>query len=535
MVIPGRARNEGVVEYAERLSKLYAETQDSKARKLKGQFFTPMQIGRFMASHFEIQNDNFSLLDPGAGSGCLIASFCEKILELEENVDMKIDAFENDPDIIPFLKATLDACKKGLEENGHTVNYNIFEQDFILSNKGYLWKYDLTQTEKKYDLYDFIISNPPYYKLNKDSPESVVMKELVSGQPNIYALFMALSASMLKTNGQMVFITPRSFCSGLYYKKFRKWFLNNVQITNIHIFESRKEIFDHDEVLQENIIIKAKKSQERTDDEKWIISLSKNKNLKDIKKIEVLRKDAIHPINGEMIIRIPTSQIDLEVMKIVDKWPKTLKGLGLEISTGPVVPFRAKKYLLPDFTNYQNSAPLLWMQNMKNMNISWPLKGNKKESAIKICSGTESLLIPVKNYVLLKRFSSKEQKRRLYAGVFLKDDFPHKVVGIENHLNYIYRPKGDLQMDETLGIAAILNSTIIDRFFRALNGNTQVNATDIRSLPLPAIEKIRKIGKLVNKSQTFHNGLGLDKIVAECLEIDLELVERINRGENQDD
>ena len=68
---------------------------------------------------------------------------------------------------------------------------------------------------------------------------------------------MAVAANMLKPKGEMVFITPRSFCSGLYYKKFREWLLNNVQITNIHIFESRKDVFDKDKVLQENIIIKA--------------------------------------------------------------------------------------------------------------------------------------------------------------------------------------------------------------------------------------------------------------------------------------
>jgi len=195
-----------------------------------------------------------------------------------------------------------------------------------------------------------------------------------------------------------------------------------------------------------------------------------------------------------------------------------------------VVPFRAKQYLLPELTETSNSVPLLWMHNMQDMGIAWHLKRNKKESAIQVCSKTTPLLLPVNNYVLLKRFSSKEQKRRLHASVLLKSKFPYKTVGIENHINYIYKSRGNLSVQETYGIAAILNTTIVDNFFRSLNGNTQVNATDIRSLPFPTIEDIRKIGKLVYESKTYKNGSDLDTIVAAVIGIDAEIVENLNNG-----
>jgi adenine-specific DNA-methyltransferase len=98
------------------------------------------------------------------------------------------------------------------------------------------------------------------FKVGTESSYSKMMAELICGQPNIYAFFMTMAASILADKGEMVFITPRSFCSGLYYKNFRKWFLRTVRITRIHIFESRKDIFDKDGVLQENVIIKARKN-----------------------------------------------------------------------------------------------------------------------------------------------------------------------------------------------------------------------------------------------------------------------------------
>jgi len=259
MKIPERGKQEGLVEYAQRLSELCSKTYNAEIRKHKGQFFTPKQVSKFMASLFEIRHNTIRPLDPGAGAGILTAAFCERLLNNEMIVNLTIDVYEIDQNILPFLKMILESCKVELEGRGHNVEYNIYEHDYILCNKNYFTKSDLQLFGEKPILYDYIISNPPYYKLNVDSPQSIVMRGLISGQPNIYAFFMALSASMLKPEGEMVFITPRSFCSGLYYKKFRKWLLNNVQIINIHIFESRKEIFDQDEVLQENIIIKAKK------------------------------------------------------------------------------------------------------------------------------------------------------------------------------------------------------------------------------------------------------------------------------------
>lgn len=535
MNIPARAKQEGLVEYAGRLSELYTKTHEAKIRKLKGQFFTPKQVSAFMANLFEIHHNTIRLLDPGAGAGVLSASFCERLLNDDKIVNLTIDAYENDPNLLPLLRIILESCKVELEGRGHNVIYNIHDQDFILHNYGYFREPDLFWTIDKHVLYDFVISNPPYYKLNKDSPQSTVMTKLVSGQPNIYALFMALSASMVKPEGEMVFITPRSFCSGLYYKKFREWFLSNVTIANIHIFESRKEIFDKEEVLQENIIIKAKKLEKISKDEKFSISVSKNRNFNKLRRIEVQFADVICNKNGESFIRIPTSSLDVDILHIVDTWPNTLKDLGMEISTGPVVPFRAEQYLLPELTESPKSVPLLWMHNMQNMRVVWPLKKNNKASAICVCDKTMPFLLPVKNYVLVKRFSSKEQKRRLYAAVSLESEIPYKTVGIENHVNYIYRPNGNLSVYEVVGIAAILNTTVIDNFFRALNGNTQVNATEIRSLPFPKIEDIRNIGKLVYETQSYRSGFDLDNTVAEILGIDAEVIKNLNQGETKDE
>lgn len=519
MKIPERQIHEGLVEYAERLSTSYSDVFRPKDKKLEGQFFTPKQVSIFMAELFDINQDKITLLDPGAGTGILSAAFCEKLVSRGKPVSLVIDAFESDPEIIPFLKSVLQECKKDLGEKGSKVEFNVLTQDFILSNERYLSGPGLFERGGE-KFYDFIVSNPPYYKVDTESPYSKMMASLICGQPNIYAFFMTMAASMLADKGEMVFITPRSFCSGLYYKNFRKWFLRKVKITRIHIFESRKDIFDKDGVLQENVIIKARRNgKEGT----VTITTSRDKDLNVLGRIDVDYSDIISPKNSESFIRIPTSALDVKILHIVDGWPCTLMKLGMEISTGPVVDFRAKEYLRQNLM--KGSVPLLWMHNMRNMRVVWPSKRNKKPAAIASSEKTSPLLLPVKNYVLLKRFTSKEQKRRLDSAVLRQSEFPYESVGIENHVNYIHKPKGNLSISEAFGIAALLNTGLIDNYFRSLNGHTQVNATEIRNVPLPDLPVIRKIGELVSKAKDLPGNL--DEMIGPQLGIDPEIIKHL--------
>ena len=103
--------------------------------------------------------------------------------------------------------------------------------------------------------------------------------------------------------------------------------------------------------------------------------------------------------------------------------------------------------------------------------------------------------MPNCNYMLLRRFSAKEESRRLTAAPYLAGSYQVPAVGLENHLNYIYRQDGELTEDEAWGLAALYSSRLLDTYFRTLNGNTQVSATEMRTLPLPAHAAIVELGR----------------------------------------
>jgi adenine-specific DNA-methyltransferase len=158
------------------------------------------------------------------------------------------------------------------------------------------------------------------------------------------------------------------------------------------------------------------------------------------------------------------------------------------------------------------------------MKISWPAPTSKRQH---IVSDDRSavLLLPNRTYVVMRRFSAKEEHRRIVAAPLFEGDLPGDMVGLENHLNYIHRPKGSITHDEATGLAALLSSALIDRYFRISNGNTQVSAAELRKLPLPSSDVLESIGRAVRR-----DGNALDRTVAEALHVPAELRRELERG-----
>jgi adenine-specific DNA-methyltransferase len=111
-------------------------------------------------------------------------------------------------------------------------------------------------------------------------------------------------------------------------------------------------------------------------------------------------------------------------------------------------------------------------------------------------------LLPSGNYVLVKRFSAKEERRRVVAAVIDQKQIPAPWVGFENHLNVYHRGNAGLPMELAKGLALFLNSTLVDSYFRQFNGHTQVNATDLRMLQYPNQEMLRALGAHMGKCPT---------------------------------
>jgi adenine-specific DNA-methyltransferase len=456
--------------YAHRVGQWYISHY--KLDKTLGQFFTPLSVARFMAEMLPSQGEQVRVLDPGAGIGILSCVLCEKL-----SGDIELEAYEIAGDLAAYLEICLSYAQKWMQSKNRHLRYTIVHDDFILTHAQAL--YQVTATP-----FDIVISNPPYFKLSKADPRARAAESVVHGQPNIYALFMAVSAALLNPEGHAVFITPRSYAAGQYFSRFRQYFFSLMQPRSIHLFESRRDVFD--EVLQESLVMLAQRS---TQNHEVTLSSSFNFNFSGV----VRHKKMLNAIIGkDNVLYLPLSEQDEVVAEIVHSWTNKLRMYGMEVSTGPVVPFRAANLVTEVGDVPTSHAPLLWMQNIRPMRCEWPVR---HKGQYIVLDSADKLLLPNKNYVILRRFSAKEERQRLTAAPYLAD-FDTSVIGLENHLNYIYRPNGNLSEDEARGLAVLLNSTLMDSYFRTFNGNTQVSATELRNLPLPPLDAIVELGRL---------------------------------------
>jgi adenine-specific DNA-methyltransferase len=152
------------------------------------------------------------------------------------------------------------------------------------------------------------------------------------------------------------------------------------------------------------------------------------------------------------------------------------------------------------------------------MHFEWPVVKRNKPQYIQYCEATKSLLLPNKNYIFLRRFSAKDDKSRLVACPYFADISQGEFIGVENHLNYIFRRKGLLQRNEILGISALLNSNLFDTYFRTFNGNINVSATELREMPFPPLDEIKAIGNQIILLNDFSQSK-IDQIINEHFQL----------------
>lgn len=490
--------------FADRLGQWYLSRASEAQRRKLGQYFTPVEVARFMAQMYRPATKHLRVLEPGAGAGILACALCESLITGSAKIaELELEAYEADDRLADCLRQSLHYAQAWLRTKGVALTFNVLAEDFALQHArilaGSLLPFLPRQSSNGFDL---VIANPPYFKLQKDDPRARAAAEIVCGQPNIYAVFMALSAELVREGGELIFITPRSYAAGPYFQQFREHFFTRMRPVALHLFDSRRAAFSRDEVLQENLILQARKNSGQITDGEVRISWSAGiKDLSHSRARRVALAETLDLTSREKMLRIPLAAADDEAIKLVQGWKDNLHSYGLQISTGPVVPFRAVPLLSRKGTIPHSHAPLLWLQNVSAMKVEWPVSAKNKEQYISLNEQAQPLLVKNQNYVLLRRFSAKEAARRLIAAPYLAKSLKAPLLGLENHLNYIYRPSGALSEEEACGLAALLNSALLDRYFRIFNGNTQVSATELRTMPLPSWELILTLGKRVMAEQ----------------------------------
>lgn len=453
----------------------------AKHRARFGQFFTPLPTARFLADLIELPAvGTFRLLDPGAGVGSLAAAVVARAIEQGLRCSVHITAFEIDSALAPHLERTLEECAAAAAGAGICVSYDRRGDNFIDYCTG--WLLETPET------FDACIANPPYRKVSTTAPERVACEAVGLRASNLYTQFLGLAVDRLVDDGQLSAIVPRSFANGPYHEPFRRWLLERCGLELLHVYESRGKVFADADVLQENVVLRAVRG-----DQSDTVTLSTSAGNDDPRVTRIVSaSEVVHPDDPHAFVRIPMDARDTRIAEQMADLPATLSELGVAVSTGRVVDFRARESLRQDPGD--DTVPLVYPGHLRDGRIAWPTPGSKKPNALHRSEATDALVLPSGTYVVVKRFSAKEEPRRVVAAVAGPDDLPGDEVGFENHLNVYHQRNQGIDPLLALGLAGYLNSRFVDDFVRAFSGHTQINATDLRQLRYPDVDDLARLG-----------------------------------------
>ena len=435
----------------EKTQKFIASMPKEK-RKGIGQFFTSMQTARFMARLFDVPaKSSLHILDAGSGSGILSTALLERLDDIRSIHTVHLVCYETDENILPLLNENLsEICRQVHFE----LSYDIRKENYILSQE---FAFKGWEEPERYDL---SIGNPPYKKIGKDAPEALAMPEVCHGAPNLYFLFLAMSLFDLQAGGEMVYIVPRSWTSGAYFRAFRAFLFAHGSLEHLHLFVSRDKVFSSESVLQETMILKVRRGEQTS---RVTISSSGTSDFSDLRELTMPMETVVS--GKEQYVYLVTTEEEAENLRIMQSLPCTLPEIGFRMKTGLTVDFRERDSLLAEAED--DAVPMFFAQHIRDGRVVHSI-GKFGEW---VRRGRPALLQKNCNYLFVKRFTAKEESRRLQCGIYLADEFSaYDVISTQNKLNFIDEENHAMTRAEAYGLYTLLNSTLYDRFYRILNG-----------------------------------------------------------------
>jgi adenine-specific DNA-methyltransferase len=437
-----------------------ASTERSADRKRElGQFMTSAETAAELASWLELDpSKDVQLLEPSAGTGALVSAVAARLRDWPSRVTA---------DVVEIDRVFLEPLMAAVDELGPNADSRVIIADFLERSLDYVDQPAGVDQELR-GSYTHILMNPPYARLASSSEHSVALSQVGLQSTNLYSAFMSLALKSLRPGGQLVAIVPRSFCNGRYFRRLRKQIRFEGDVRKVRVIGSRTDSFKHDGVIQENVIIDVRKQAQG---EAVDLSFSETVGAREITFRRVPAAEFFHSDDQDAPWILAKTNLNLREKR------GSLAEYGLVASTGSIVDFRNKARITESTADYL--VPLIHAHHVLPQELNWPDTSGGMNSYTPE-STRDKHVLPAGNYVVVRRFSSKEQQRRIIAAVFKSHSVsPESGVAFENHVNVIHQDGHGLPLELADRICSMISSEDVDTQFRAISGSTQVNCSDL--------------------------------------------------------
>lgn len=236
--------------------------KDSSEQKLRGAYYTPLQLADAMVSLVASENIK-TILEPSCGDGVFLDSL--------SSLDMLKDVSE-----VTAVEIESDEAMKVSNNYMGNQNVHVINQDF----------FDFYQQIYGQQTYDLILGNPPYIRYQylteeqRDIQSSILTSHGMKSNKliNAWVAFLVACVQLLSENGKIAFVIPAEILQVAYAEDLRL-FLSN-QLSKITLVTFEELVFPN--IEQEILVFIGEKGGE----EKGIRIIELN-NLEDFKKIDL--------------------------------------------------------------------------------------------------------------------------------------------------------------------------------------------------------------------------------------------------------
>lgn len=173
------------------LGLLYISCQDLRKRRPVGSYYTPTDVVKKVIQNLKIETPGRKVLDPCCGTGNFL-------LQLPDMIGLE-NIFGNDTDAIGVKLTRINLALKFRPVDIRVLYRNITVSDYLL--------------EYRQNGFDYILGNPPWgYDFSKEQKEKLrnVYKTADCGSPESYDVFLEHSLSLVKENGVVSFVLPEA-------------------------------------------------------------------------------------------------------------------------------------------------------------------------------------------------------------------------------------------------------------------------------------------------------------------------------------
>lgn len=370
------------------------------------------------------------------------------------------------------------------------------------SKPWFIWELEFFDVFKNNGGFDIVIGNPPYGLINKKQnqqnaitmPESelnMIKKNKIyspakGGLLNIFRLFVCKSHYLMNGNGILSLIFPMAFTCDLSSSNLRRFVLDNEHIIGIEAFPERddenKRVFKSAKMSV--CILNSEKQLKNTD---FYLRIHHDKFVDEENEKVFLNKKIIEQIDSSSLTIPLITSSELNIMKKITNNSKKMSDYS-KCYEGEINLTFHKEYIFNynnnfaklirgaqiqryEVTDYVSQGEILYLNSDKYLNDNQSEKSRHYKNKRLIMQGITGV----------------NEKYRLKMTILSENEF------CANSANYM--------LENTIApieyILGILNSHMMNWYFKKLSTNSNVNGYEIENLPLK-ISHVDELSKLVS-------------------------------------